>query len=112
MQAFGKNGGPCKEDKEHLGNWKEESYVCGNKPGANKFVMRRAIRCGDLIETQYYEPELMTGKRTNGRSVSTDTICCLCYDDNDIVGSSEIKKTQNIGGKNPLLICRLVLIAM
>ena len=107
MKAFGKNGGPCKEDKEHLGNWKENGYVCGNKPGANTFVMRRAIRCGDLIETQYYEPELMTGKRKNGRSVSTDAICCLCYDDNDIVGSSEIKKTQNIGGKNPLPICRL-----
>ena len=106
MKSVGNKGGPTKDDKRDLENWKEIGYVCGNKPGARNYVMKRTIRCGDQVETQFYQSELITGKQTVGRSISTDPICCLCYDDHDIVGASEIKRKQNVGGKNPLPVCR------
>eukprot|EP00957_Ditylum_brightwellii_P118070 9004588-Ditylum_brightwellii.AAC.1 len=67
--------------------------------------MKRQWRCRDLIETQYYNLELIAGKPTRGR-ITTKAICYLCYNDYDIVSQNEIKKTQDVGGENAIPICR------
>ena len=90
-----------KDDNNHLLNWKYNGYFCGNKPGAENYVMRRLLRCGDQVETQYYNSEIITGKSTNGRA-STDLVCCFCYDDLRIVSAGETKRMQYLGGKKPL----------
>ena len=102
--AIGKKDGPSKEDKNSLLNWKENGHVCGKKTSVENYVMRRLLRFGDQIETQYYNSEIITGKPTSGR-VSTDLICCLCYDDHHIFSAGEIKITQYVGGNNPLTLC-------
>ena len=57
----------------------------------------------DRIETQYYNS--VTGKPTKGRTIPTYPICCLCYDDHDIVSSSGSKRNRDVGGKNPSPLC-------
>ena len=41
-----------------------------------------------------------------GGRIVTDDICAICYENVDIVSADEIRKERDIGGKNPLLICR------
>mmetsp|Transcript_21870 Transcript_21870/g.47533 ORF Transcript_21870/g.47533 Transcript_21870/m.47533 type:complete len:109 (-) Transcript_21870:34-360(-) len=60
------------------------------------------MRCGDYIESQYYNPK--TGVQ-GGRIVTID-ICAICYENEDIVQADEIRNNRDIGGKNPLLVCR------
>ena len=36
----------------------------------------------------------------------TKDICAVCYVDDDLVSPDEIKRSQDVGGKNPLTICR------
>ena len=100
----GNNDGPRKKYKKRLLNWKENECVCFNKNGAEYYVIRRLLRCGNQIETQYYNSEIITVKPTNGR-VSTDLIYCLCYYDHHISSAGEIKRIQDVGGKNPLPLC-------
>ena len=102
--SVGKNNGPSKEDEKSLLNLKDNGYVCGNKPGAENYMMRRLLRCGDQVETQYYNSEIITGKPTNGR-VLTELICCLCYDSHHIFSPGEIKRMPYAIGKNLLSLC-------
>ena len=51
----------------------------------------------------------MCGKTAKNRVDSrlvTDGICALCYSFEDVLLETEIKKSHDIGGKNPLLVCR------
>ena len=64
--------------------------------------MKTALRCGEYIESQYYNPA--TGLK-GGRIVTND-VCAICYDADNIVSADEIRKKRDIGGKNPLLVCR------
>jgi len=105
MNDVGKKDGPSKEDKKHLLYWKNYRYICGDKTAAKNYTMKRQTRCGDQLEAQYYDSEIITGK-TKKRSISTDPICSLCYDDLDIVGEKEIRRKRDIGGKDPLPLCR------
>ena len=73
-----KQGGPKKQDKRNMINDMQEGYVCGNRTRASHYVMRRQIRCMYQIETQYYNS--VTVKQKKRRTISTDPICCLCYD--------------------------------
>jgi len=36
----------------------------------------------------------------------TKDICAICYETEEIVQIDEIRKKRDVGGKNPLLICR------
>ena len=36
----------------------------------------------------------------------TEDICAICYERQGIVQADEICKKRDIGGKNPLLVCR------
>ena len=60
------------------------------------------MRCGDYIESQYYNPK----SGVKGSRIVTKDICAICYGDDDIVSADEIRKKRDIGGKNPLLVCR------
>ena len=65
--------------------------------------MKRQLRCGDYVESAYYNPN--TGLK--GGRIVTEDVYTICCDNADIVSIEEIRKERNIGGKNPLLICRL-----
>eukprot|EP00957_Ditylum_brightwellii_P071829 5459701-Ditylum_brightwellii.AAC.1 len=104
MASVGKKNGPTERDVVRLNQWKEKGCTCGNKCSKG-FIMKRQLRCRDLIETQYYNSELIMGKPTRGR-IATKAIGCLCCDEYDIVSRNEIKKTQDVGGGNPIPICR------
>jgi len=60
------------------------------------------------VETQYYDSVYVTGKETTkGRQIKTDPICFWCYDDFDVVvKGTEVKKKQDLNGKNLMPICR------
>ena len=84
----------------------ENGYICGNSIQDNnndRLCVRRVSRCGDYIESQYYNPN--TGGLKGGRILTPD-ICAICYDTDDIVSADEICKERDMGGKNPLLVCR------
>ena len=81
----------------------ENGYICGNGVSdVGGFYVRRQLRCGDWIESAYYNP---TAGLRGGRIVTED-ICAICFGNDDIVSVEEIKRKRNIGGKRPLLICR------
>ena len=80
-----------------------EGYVCGGSISEDdSFFVKRSLRCGDYTESQYYNPK--TGVK--GGRIVTDDICAICYEKDDIVSADEIRKRRDIGGKNPLLLCR------
>ena len=69
--------------------------------------VQRKLFCGDYIESEYYNH--LGGKKAKnsskgGRLVMGD-ICKICYSFQDVLSDAEIKRSRNIGGKNPLLIC-------
>eukprot|EP00957_Ditylum_brightwellii_P160100 12187248-Ditylum_brightwellii.AAC.1 len=63
MKQPGNKDGPKRTHTEHLKAWKgEDNYVCSNAPkGSRLYLIQRTICCGQPIEAQYYEPELITG---------------------------------------------------
>ena len=101
--AVGKKHGRSKEYERLLLNCKEHGYFCGNNTGKEKFAIKRLLRCGNHIEMQCYNSEIITGKPTSGRAL-TDLICCLCYDDHHILSAGVIKRMKYVGGNNPLPI--------
>ena len=77
--------------------------MCGNAINEDGgFFVKRQLRCGDFIESQYYNPT--TGVK-GGRILTVD-ICAICYNKDDMVKVDEIRKKRDVGGKNPLLVCR------
>ena len=65
--------------------------------------MQRKHKCGDYVESQYYNP-FKTGAR--GGRITTSDACAIFYSNQDIISQDKIKKKQDIGGKNPLLVCK------
>ena len=82
--------------------------MCRFKVPGDKFYFRRKLFCGDYIESQYYNN--LGGKKekniTKGGRLVTGDICAICYSFRDVLSDDEIKMSRNIGGNNPLLICR------
>ena len=64
--------------------------------------MKRQLRCGNHIESQYYNPK----SGVKGNRIVSENICAIFYKDEDIVLSEDIRDNRDIGGKNPLLVCR------
>merc|ERR1712078_387138 len=75
MKTVGAKGGPTKKDLKALRLHLEERYVCGNEIQSDLFHVRTAIRCGEPVESYYYNPK--KGATTGGRIRTTD-ICALC----------------------------------
>ena len=65
-------------------------------------MWKRQLRCGDYIESQYYNPKY----GVKGNRIVTEDICAICYEDEDIVSAEEICDKRDVGGKNQLLVCR------
>jgi hypothetical protein len=82
----------------------ESGFVCGNRIEGNSFVIREHMRCGENVEAAYYSNDATRG----GRILTTD-VCAICYNTEDVISASEIKKRRNLQGKNPLPICRACL---
>ena len=81
----------------------KNGYFCDNSTNNNAgFCVKIQLRRGDYIESQYYNHK--SGVKGN-RSL-TDYICEICYEDEYIVLAEEICAKRDIGGKNPLLVCR------
>lgn len=103
-KAIGVKGGPSTANKEELDRWFDrEGYICGKDVPSNGFYVMRKVRCGDFVESQYYNPPDNAANR--GRLI-TDDVCAMCFSDDDIVSRDEIIAKRDIGGHNPLLICR------
>ena len=70
--------------------------------------VQRKLFYGDYIESQYYNH--LGGKKaknsSKGGRLVMGNICKTCYSFQDVLSDAEIKRSCNIGGKNPLLICR------
>eukprot|EP00984_Skeletonema_dohrnii_P034313 scaffold33526_cov153-Skeletonema_dohrnii-CCMP3373.AAC.4 len=54
---------------------------------AIKFYSKRAMRCGNYVESQYYNPKSGT---KGGRIVVSDDVCAICYVQDDIVSPDEM----------------------
>ena len=67
------------------------------------FHVRTAIRCGEPVESYYYNPK--KGATTGGRIRTTD-ICALCCSSDGLVSVNQIQNERYVGGKVPLPICR------
>ena len=80
----------------------------GSKVPGEKFYVQRKLFCGDYIESQYYNH--LGGKKakngSKGSRLVTVNICAICYSFQYVLSYAEIKRSRNIGGNNPLLICR------
>mmetsp|Transcript_5035 Transcript_5035/g.10735 ORF Transcript_5035/g.10735 Transcript_5035/m.10735 type:complete len:239 (+) Transcript_5035:248-964(+) len=101
--AVGQKGGPTKRQLENVETLLECGYVCGNPLGEGLgFLMRRALNCGDYIETQYYTPS----SGLKGGRIRTEDICAICYGEDEIVSADVIRKEKDTKGRNPLPICR------
>ena len=101
--AVGTPKGPTKNQLQSLERSLENGYSCGKAvKSSGGFFVKRQLTCGDYIESQYYNPT--TGLK--GGRILTPDICAICYDMDEIVSVDEIRREKNIGGKNPLLICR------
>jgi len=61
---------------------------------------KRALRCMDPIESQYYNP-VMTGSK--GRRITMDDICALCYEREDLHSVTELITRCDLGGEVPLV---------
>ena len=82
----------------------ENGYICGDeiKDKSGIIYVQAVNRCGKYIESQYYIPNA----GLKGVRILTADICAICYDTEDIVSTDEIWKERDMGGKNPLLVCR------
>ena len=97
-----------KYEVEDIQRWSELGYMYGSKVPGKKFYVQRKLFCGDYIESQHYNH--LGGKKlkksSKGGRFVTWNICGIYYSFHDILSDAEIKRSCNIGGKNPLLICR------
>ena len=87
--AVGSKNGPTTEELTRLQQSIESNgYVCGDriKGCGSKFYSKRAMRCGNYIESQYYNPTMGT---KGGRIVVSDNLCAICYVEDDIVTPNE-----------------------
>ena len=107
---LGKSGGPAQEELETLEREIDKvGYLCGDKlrafDGGSKFYSRRAIQCGEPIESHFYDPK--TGDR-GGRliTLAAGVMCATCYVTDDIVSKEEIRQNRDLGGKTPLPMCK------
>ncbi len=101
--AIGKANGPSKQQLEDLMATLENGYICGNAINAEGgFYVKRQLRCGDYVESHYYNPT--TGLK--GGRIVTEDVCTICFGNTDMVPVEEIRRERNVGGKNPLLVCR------
>ena len=98
--AIGNKGRLTKEDMGNLDIWKDKGYVCGKKVCVQGFVLKRAIRYGEPIGSQYYNKN-----RTKGGRIITEDVFPLCYSVDDIVAREEFVKNRDVGGYNTLLVC-------
>ena len=86
-------GGPKKKHTQELQRYIEENiYICGAEIPVKRFEARRAIRCNNAMESQYY-------------NAKTTPICCICGTDSDIVSREKIIEHQKHAVKNPLPVC-------
>ena len=78
----------------------KESYLCGNACTVEGFETKRTLRCGEMIESQYFT---FAKKSTNEWSVD---ICCMCGNDEALLSIDNMKdKFPQIGGRTPLRMC-------
>eukprot|EP00957_Ditylum_brightwellii_P111580 8510830-Ditylum_brightwellii.AAC.1 len=99
----GSKNGPSQDHLDNLLALLENGYICGNSINEESgFYVRQALRCGDFIEPQYYNSK----KGIQGGRIVTEDICAICYKKDNIVSADEIRAKRDIGGKNPLLVCR------
>ena len=64
--------------------------------------MKRQLRCGGYIESQYYNQKY--GVKAN--MIVTEDIYETCYEDEYIVSTEEICDKCDVGGRKQLLLCR------
>ena len=104
----GAKGGPTKSDVEKLQRWSKGGYMCGSKVPGDRFYVQRKLFYGDYIESQCcnHLGRKKTKNSSKGGRLVMVNICSICYSFHDVLSDAKIKRRRNIGGKNPLLVCR------
>ena len=63
-------------------------------------MIRQQLRCGDQIKAYYYSKETCRGR------ITTETICVVCYTEDDIVSKEVVIGKHSIKRYNQLPVCR------
>ena len=61
-----------------------------------RFVMMRKLRCGNYVDSQYYNS---LGSAKNGGGLITEDLCAICFAHGNIVSRDEMMKIRDVGGK-------------
>ena len=73
--------------------------MCGDSCPVEGFETRRALRCGDFVETQFFT----YAKGVNDWNVA---ICCYCCSPDDLLTVDQMKEKFDCGGQQPLRLCK------
>ena len=92
------------KDMETLVSHLELGFIRGNDIPLDLFFVRKAIRCGEPVESHYYNS---VDGATKGGRISTTDICALCFSEDNLVMPEDIEKERDVRGKIPLPTCRL-----
>ena len=104
LKQVGATGGPTKKALEALKLHLDQGNICGNNIQSDLFYVKTAIRCGEPVESHYYNPK--NGATKGGRIKTTD-ICALCCSSDNVVAPEQTKNERNdLGGRIPLPTCR------
>ena len=86
----------------------ELGFICGNDIPLDLFFVRKAIiRCGEPVESHYYNP---VDGATKGGRISTTDICALCFSEDNLVMPEDIEKERDEIPCRVLLVERLIII--
>ena len=77
----------------------KDTYLCGDSCPVEGFETRRALRCGDFVETQFFT----YAKGANDWNVG---ICCYCCSPDDLLTIDQMKEQFDCGGQQPLRLCK------
>ena len=87
---------------ECLVGYFKNGYICCNPINEEGgLFVKRQMRCGDFIESQYYKPS----SGVKGGCIVTKDVCAIYYETEEIVQADEIRKKRDVAGKNLLLTC-------
>ena len=108
-QTISEKGGPTTAKTKQLDLWAHSGYICGNEVTIEVFVMVQKLRCGNYVESQYYNP-LSSAKNEGRDGLITEDFYAICFSYDNIVLRDEMTKMRDVGGKICFKYAGIVLI--
>ena len=103
MKETGGPNGTSERQACELDGWTESGYACRNEVKVEGFYAQRKLSCGGSVERNYCNPSVWT----KGGRIVTNTVCSVCYLDENIVYKVELLTCPEIVGGDPLPLCRI-----